>query len=169
MQINLVMFKTDGSRHDFPLRKSHVVLGRTNRCDLRIPLASVSRRHCEIEVEGEAVRLRDLGSSNGTFHNAVRVQEAELSPGDKITVGPVIFTLVVDGQPEQVEPVRMVMEAGPADPASVAAPDAERTETELEIDDPITALEELAEDDSGELPMIELDDEEEQEEETTRS
>ena len=109
------MFKSDGSRRDFPLRKRSLVIGRTNEVDLRIPLSSVSRRHCEVVVEGDTVKLRDLGSSNGTFHNSVRVQEATLAAGDQIEIGPVVFILTVNGKPENVAPVRSMVESDPVD------------------------------------------------------
>ncbi|MEX2213675.1 MAG: FHA domain-containing protein [Phycisphaeraceae bacterium] len=114
-EVRLIMFKTDGTRRDFPLRKRNVVIGRTNEVDLRIPLSSVSRRHCEVYLEGDAVKLRDLGSSNGTFHNNVRVTEATLAAGDQIEVGPVVFILTVNGKPENVAPVRSMMESDPVD------------------------------------------------------
>lgn len=109
MQALLVMFKADGSRRDFPLREGSLVVGRKNSCELRIPLSSVSRQHCEITLEGETVKLRDLGSSNGTYHNSIRVQEAELAAGDEVVVGPVVFTLVIDGVPSEINPVRTIL------------------------------------------------------------
>ena len=109
MQATLVMFKADGSRRDFPLQNGCMVVGRKNSCELRIPLSSVSRQHCEISVDGDTVRLKDLGSSNGTYHNSIRVQEAELEPGDEIVVGPVVFTVVIDGIPANIEPVHSIV------------------------------------------------------------
>ncbi len=110
MELSLVMFKSDGTRRDFPIRKDRVVVGRTNACDLRIPLSSVSRQHCEITVSGDEIRLRDLGSSNGTFHNDIQVEEARIDAGDQVSIGPVVFTLLVDGQPGDVEPVRTIVD-----------------------------------------------------------
>ena len=106
------MFKVDGTRRDFPLTKPRTVVGRKNTCELRIPLTSVSRQHVEIvrENEGESYRLRDLGSSNGTYHNGSRVQEATLSAGDEIIVGPVVFTVTVDGEPADIRPVRTILQ-----------------------------------------------------------
>lgn len=113
MEVLLVMFKSDGARRDFQVTKNRMVIGRKTDCDLRIPLSSVSRHHCELKVDPEAeeVELRDLGSSNGTYHNNVRVQEAIVSAGDEITVGPVVFTVVIDGEPEQIKPIRTVLES----------------------------------------------------------
>lgn len=107
--VSLVMFKSDGTRRDFPLAKESVIIGRKANCDLRIPLTSVSRQHCQVAVDGEKISVKDLGSSNGTYHNSVRVQEASLSPGDELVVGPVVFTLVVDGEPSEIKPVRTIV------------------------------------------------------------
>ena len=109
MDVTLVMFKSNGDRKDFPLVKPKVVVGRKNTCDLRIPLPSVSRQHFAIEQDGDAVTLRDLGSSNGTFYNDERVMEAELSAGDQVKVGPVVFVVVIDGVPAEVDPVKTVL------------------------------------------------------------
>ncbi len=112
------MFKADGERKEFPLNQSETVVGRKNTCDLRIPLSSVSRQHFKIEREGDALTLRDLGSSNGTFYNDDRVLEAELQAGDRIRVGPVTFTVVIDGEPSDIDPVTTVLtdDAGGAEP-----------------------------------------------------
>jgi ABC transport system ATP-binding/permease protein len=59
--------------------------------------AQVSRRHAQIRVDGGRVRLRDLGSANGTFVNGRRLtQPIELEPGDRIDIGP--FSLAFDGE-----------------------------------------------------------------------
>ena len=113
MEVTLVMFKADGSRRDFPLPKPRSVVGRISTCDLRIPLSAISRNHCEIYVERGTVRLRDLNSSNGTFHNGTRIsREVALHPGDRVQIGPVLFTTVIDGVPAKVEASDTMLAAG---------------------------------------------------------
>lgn len=109
MDVSLAMFKADGTRRDFPIKSQRVIVGRQNDCDLRIPLSSVSRQHFEVRLNGSSLLLRDLGSSNGTYHNDKRVEEASLMPGDRIMVGPVVFTVVIDGHPEEIKPVRTMI------------------------------------------------------------
>lgn len=104
MDVNLVMFTPKGKRKDFPLTKSTTVIGRGEKCDLRVPVLSVSRRHCELTLTDDGLNIRDLGSSNGTYVNSERINEAELEAGDRLVVGPVVFTVQVDGDPEQIEP-----------------------------------------------------------------
>jgi hypothetical protein len=106
MQVVLVMFRPDGQRRSFSVTREVTVIGRREDCDLRIPLGEVSRKHCRLVKDGDALRFEDLGSSNGTFHNGTRVREAELQPGDVLTVGPVSFTIQINGVPadDQLQP-----------------------------------------------------------------
>jgi pSer/pThr/pTyr-binding forkhead associated (FHA) protein len=52
---------------------ARLVVGRSVDCDvcLSLPIASadVSRHHCLIEIDPPSLRVRDLGSRNGTFVN----------------------------------------------------------------------------------------------------
>lgn len=114
MQAVLVMFRSDGERRSFSMARDMTVIGRREDCDLRIPLGEVSRKHCRIVRDGDSLKLEDLGSSNGTFLNGQRVQEAMLGPGDTVQVGPVVFVLQIDGQPadDELQPVTMAAAAG---------------------------------------------------------
>ncbi len=159
MDVSLVMFKADGSRREFPIDKERVLIGRTNHCDLRVPLSSVSRKHCEVRVGDGKVLLRDLGSSNGTFHNSNRVTEVALAPGDEIVIGPVVFTVVINGQPRSIDPVKTMLPSrrtngggqgsslGLADPhdATLTGEQAEHDHASTaDLEDPISALDALA-------------------------
>jgi hypothetical protein len=56
----------------------------------------VSRHHCALWVDDFSVRVRDLGSTNGTFVNNQRVRgELVLGAGDHIRVGKLDFELLV--------------------------------------------------------------------------
>lgn len=57
-------------------------VGRGKSCDITIPGTHLSRKHAEITIEGSQLRIRDLGSSNGTFVNDERVNDALASSGD---------------------------------------------------------------------------------------
>lgn len=156
----LAMFKSDGTRRDFPLAKDRIVIGRKVNCDLRIPLTSVSRQHCEIIVEGGSVQIKDLGSSNGTYHNSVRVQEATLSAGDELSIGPVVFTLIVDGQPAELKPVRTIVKSEAAEQELTVTQSASASGSAQAV--PVVTdeieLPDLIEDDGAMSPTVELDD-----------
>lgn len=103
MEANLLIVKEDGTSQEIHLRKPRVVVGRESDCELRIPLPSVSRQHCEFILDNGKVTVRDLGSSNGTYVNKQRVEEAELSAGDLIAVGPAVFALILNGEPSGLD------------------------------------------------------------------
>jgi pSer/pThr/pTyr-binding forkhead associated (FHA) protein len=112
------------------------VIGRREDCDLRIPLSDVSRKHCRLILDGENIKVEDLGSSNGTYRNGERVQQTEIVPGDTLQIGPVIFVLQVDGYPadEDLQPVTAAATA--ADTATGAAAGASKSggdEAEAEV------------------------------------
>jgi hypothetical protein len=67
--------------------RGSIIIGRSRTCDLDLPGAVASRRHAEILGTGKGFRIRDLGSTNGTFVNGERVEQVELSPGDRIQIG----------------------------------------------------------------------------------
>ena len=105
MDINLVLFKKNGTMKDFILPSTVTVIGRRQDCDLCIPLMVISRRHCEINQDQNLLKIRDLGSRNGTFVNGRRIDEAGVHPGDRIHIGPLTFGVQIDGDPAEFEPV----------------------------------------------------------------
>lgn len=121
MQVVLVLFTAQGERRSFSLPRSTTVIGRKEDCDVRIPLSEVSRKHCRLMADDEVLRVEDLGSSNGTFLNGMRVQEAIVQPGDSLQIGPIVFIVQIDGVPadDEIQPVTPV--AGKAAASQQAA------------------------------------------------
>jgi len=107
MDVNLIMFKENGQRKDFPIKGKSCVVGRREDCDLRIPLPAISRRHCKFVKGDVGLELKDLASSNGTFVNNQRVQETILKAGDRVVIGPVVFVVQIDGDPAGLLPVEL--------------------------------------------------------------
>ena len=68
-------------------------VGRSEHCDLPVREATVSRRHAELEPDGATLRVRDLGSTNGTFLNGKRVAEAVARAGDTLAFAKLAFAL----------------------------------------------------------------------------
>ena len=78
----------DGGKQEFELSKSRVTLGRGLTNDIVIEDSKMSRAHARIEVDDEGqVKLVDLGSTNGSRLNGEKVTEAQVKPGDVITLG----------------------------------------------------------------------------------
>ena len=99
MQVNLVLFKKNGSMRSFPLPSTVTTIGRRQECDLCLPLMVVSKKHCQLNMDNDELTIRDLGSRNGTFLNDERIEEAIAEPGDRLRIGPVVFGIQIDGNP----------------------------------------------------------------------
>jgi hypothetical protein len=77
---------------DHPTRP--VTIGRAPDCDCHLVEPSVSRRHAQLRRVDETWLLRDLGSSNGTRLNGMRViEEIQVRPGDQLSLGGVRYRL----------------------------------------------------------------------------
>lgn len=72
-----------------------ITIGRNDAADIFLPDQWVSRWHCKLIVEGDQLKVIDLGSRHGTFLNGVRVDEADVEAGDEINVG--LTTLRISG------------------------------------------------------------------------
>src|SRR6187549_3776530 len=60
-----------------------------------------SRHHCILEIAPPQTFLRDLGSTNGTFVNGIRVETAHLKHGDRIQGGETVLEVEVAGDPSE--------------------------------------------------------------------
>ncbi|HEU4699035.1 MAG TPA: adenylate/guanylate cyclase domain-containing protein [Gemmatimonadales bacterium] len=90
-------------RFDLPADRS-VVVGRGVTSDLAVYDPTISRVHAELTVEPDGVRVRDLGSSNGTCINGERVAIGRLTAGDSISFGKVLFQLEAAGAADPTQP-----------------------------------------------------------------
>jgi pSer/pThr/pTyr-binding forkhead associated (FHA) protein len=75
------------------LEEGTVEAGRNPEAGIFLDDVTVSRHHASFEVTDGRLVVRDLGSTNGTYVNGHRVEEARLDPGDEVIVGR--FHLVV--------------------------------------------------------------------------
>ena len=144
MDINLVLFKKNGSHKVFPLPSNVTVIGRRRACDLCIPLMLVSKRHCQLSYQEDALQLRDLGSRNGTYLNGKRIDEAAVRPGDYLKVGPLIFLLQVNGQPNEIVPPKQTptTSSKQTKPKTKASTDGKPSDAELSGPDDFAELDE---------------------------
>jgi pSer/pThr/pTyr-binding forkhead associated (FHA) protein len=102
--------------------RTRCIIGRADDCDIQMPAdyehTDVSRHHCMLDIDPPSVRVRDLGSRNGTFVNGKKIgqrpdrvaaEEADLGQfavqdlkdGDEIRMGHTVFRVGVgEGVPE---------------------------------------------------------------------
>jgi EAL domain-containing protein (putative c-di-GMP-specific phosphodiesterase class I) len=83
-----------GSLQRTPLRPLPFRLGRAQGSSLVLSSDHVSKNHAEIYSDGETLRVKDLGSRNGTYLNRQLVGDAPLHEGDQLRLGDHSFTLV---------------------------------------------------------------------------
>jgi len=101
----------DGTQqHPFEIPPGVTIIGRDSSCTLRLKSTKVSRRHMECVCENGSVRIRDLGSSNGTIVNGRKIAApVVLQDGDVVRLGG--FQLVYQAADGAVPPQQQVIDA----------------------------------------------------------
>jgi transcriptional regulator with PAS, ATPase and Fis domain len=78
-----------GNTMSFPLKEDlqELTAGSLPDNHIYLPYRGVSRRHFALNRKGNSWVVKDLGSTNGTRLNGIKIQEHQLKPGDKIQAG----------------------------------------------------------------------------------
>lgn len=79
---------------EIELQRGSNFLGRAEGNDFTFDDPTVSSRHCEIAVADMTVKVRDLGSTNGTFVDNQRIQSSEVRNGQVLMLGSMEMRLV---------------------------------------------------------------------------
>jgi DNA-binding response OmpR family regulator len=74
----LIALQPDLQPSELSIGDDGCTLGRASTCRVVVPRPLVSRLHAQIERDGARLRLRDLGSVNGTYVNGQRLHEPHL-------------------------------------------------------------------------------------------
>lgn len=71
----------------------NIIVGRAHPADFAIGDASLSRQHASFELTAGEVWVEDLGSTNGTWVDEVKVDRHKVTPGEELTLGAVSVTI----------------------------------------------------------------------------
>jgi hypothetical protein len=83
----VAMLIVDQSNRRFDLRTGSNVIGRGTESDLQLLDQGISRRHLDVQYDGNYATAYDLGSTNGTTVNGHEISSQQLRHGDVIRVG----------------------------------------------------------------------------------
>jgi len=78
----------------FPLKEGKNKVGRAQGCDIQLSSNGISKEHLEISIIGDKVVFSDLGSSNGTYLNGVKVKGGIVKVGDKLSIHDVLVEII---------------------------------------------------------------------------
>jgi len=70
-----------------PLGARPLVIGAHASCDLVLTDPQVSRKHAELAITPDGIRVKDLGSTNGTWYQSTRVTEVVVPAGATLKIG----------------------------------------------------------------------------------
>jgi|GEM_PF-3670397 len=75
------------------LKEGKLTFGRAPECDIFLDDITVSRKHCDIYLDNGQVKVKDNGSTNGTYVGSKAIEEQLLEAGDVIQIGRYVFLL----------------------------------------------------------------------------
>lgn len=92
-RVRLEIIKGDQPGEVINLKEGEYVFGRGQEAQILLEdnEDTISRRHFKLIVRNDRIRIKDLGSLNGTLVNEMAIEEAELQKGDQISVGNVLL------------------------------------------------------------------------------
>jgi len=77
------------------------LVGTSPACEIRLTDREVSRRHVALERMASGLRITDLGSTNGTWVDRVKVVEADLQGGEMVRIGSTMFRVDIEDEAER--------------------------------------------------------------------
>ena len=79
----------------YQLSKPRIILGRGAGCDIQLPDSEVSRRHAMLEIRDEKATVTDLGSTNGTYVEGMRVDSTCIASHQEFSLGTTTLMFIV--------------------------------------------------------------------------
>jgi hypothetical protein len=104
------VLEIDGTMH--PLVGARTIIGRGSEADITVDDTGISRKHVEILWDGKRGQARDLGSTNGSKLNGVKLGKAPLEPDSVIEIGRTHIIFRVLAQSADASPTRSGSDSG---------------------------------------------------------
>jgi pSer/pThr/pTyr-binding forkhead associated (FHA) protein len=104
--IELVVQKEGSPDRVVDLSPGTIRIGRAEDNELVLADISVSRRHARLVVDGQGVKIEDLGSGNGTFFRGDQLQEQVLGDGDAVVIDPFVLKFHIQSTDTLAGPIR---------------------------------------------------------------
>ena len=98
---SIVVLSGDASGEEYSLDQSSTMLGRGESAHVRFEDASMSSEHVALEFFDGGIRLRDLGSMNGTLLNGSDTKAATLKNGDRFQIGALELQFILTERPKK--------------------------------------------------------------------
>lgn len=157
LEVELKVLEGRQQGKTIPLHVRQFLIGREQDCHLRPNSDLVSRHHCVFTLDDFSLRLRDLGSTNGTLVNGERIQgQVVLKAGDHVSVGKLSFEIVIKETARVGTPVA-AKAAGPSSSvlssssgvAPPTEPGVDSSETSLNVADTVELPAAVPQDDTA--------------------
>jgi pSer/pThr/pTyr-binding forkhead associated (FHA) protein len=97
----VVILSGEAAGTEFELSQPNVSIGRGGEAHWAFDDDAMSKEHAALEFANGGIRLRDLGSMNGTRLNDSEVKAADLKNGDRFQLGQHVFQFVLEKRPKQ--------------------------------------------------------------------
>jgi transcriptional regulator with PAS, ATPase and Fis domain len=101
VELNVVAGPARGQK--LVLKSGAAKVGSAPGNDLHVQDRTVSRVHCEVRVRPDGVTVRDLGSTNGTVVDGVRLRDADVPAGTNLRLGDTVIRVDVGDEPIVLE------------------------------------------------------------------
>ncbi|MFN2134388.1 MAG: FHA domain-containing protein [Candidatus Promineifilaceae bacterium] len=148
----LIVASGPNQGQEYELGAGEFTIGRSTNNQIVLPLPEISRRHARIWKARDGYYVEDLGSTNGTFVNELRIQEAtRLQEGDLLQIGDsfrLFFTAEAGGLPDDLQ-------IGNVAPPHLAQPAVEEVVVVRPSPEPAVSMP-AAEEPAADLPVPEL-------------
>jgi len=108
--------ESEGRRSRYVLRAGLNRVGRDAVNEIMIESEDVSRRHAELVVQDGQVIVRDLGSTNGTFVNGLKITRKSIQPGTSLCFGSTLAFLVEVDEEDARAGLLVAEDTSPGDP-----------------------------------------------------